>query len=141
MYIHIALYTPHFNLNNIFGKFLSVILTTFETDASSKSTNFVPHSSPSDVLQTTTVTPNEDTEAFCLVMGNVYTATIYREITSICSDQITIYYLLLLISNLFYTQELDISPVAFYRGTRDPVWNASAAKTRRSHAAQRTVLR
>jgi len=50
----------------------NIILTTFETDASSKSTNFVPHSSPSDVLQTTTVTPNEDTEAFCLVMGVRY---------------------------------------------------------------------
>ncbi|KAF0755817.1 Uncharacterized protein FWK35_00026115 [Aphis craccivora] len=51
---------------------INIISTTFENDASSKSTNFVPHSSPSDVFQTTTVTPNEDAEPFCLVMGVRY---------------------------------------------------------------------
>lgn len=49
----------------------SVISTTYETDDGSKATNTVPHSSPLDVLQTTTMAPNETAEPFCLVMGKL----------------------------------------------------------------------
>jgi len=76
MSIYSFMCTSRFELNNVFTSLseiycFSVISTTFETDASSKSTNFVPHSSPSDVLPTTAVTPiNDDADPFCLVMGN-----------------------------------------------------------------------
>ncbi|VVC42084.1 Hypothetical protein CINCED_3A021910 [Cinara cedri] len=50
----------------------NTISTTFETEESSKVTNILPHSSPSDVLQTSTMMPNETTEPFCLVMGVRY---------------------------------------------------------------------
>ncbi|XP_025421677.1 uncharacterized protein LOC112691591 isoform X2 [Sipha flava] len=58
-------YTPSTSTAN-------VISTTFETEESSKVTNSIPHSSPLDILQSTTISPNETTEPFCLVMGVRY---------------------------------------------------------------------
>lgn len=88
--------------------YFSVISTTFENDVSSKSTNFVPHSSPSDVSQTTAMTPNEIAEPFCLVMGKQYYKTATTMIASVycyCNRIIVIIscYLLLLfvMSDLF----------------------------------------
>lgn len=59
-----------------------VISTTYETDDGSKATNTVPHSSPLDVLQTTTMAPNETAEPFCLVMGKLLITIV---IASFCS--------------------------------------------------------
>lgn len=39
---------------------------------SSKVTNNLPRSSPLDILHTTTMSPNETAEPFCLVMGKYY---------------------------------------------------------------------
>lgn len=102
--------------------YFSVISTTFETDASSKSTNFVPHSSPSDVSQTTAMTPNEVAEPFCLVMGKQYYKTATTMIASVyccyCNLQSNnIYYFLLPVIVVRHVGSVSSSGVRYKPGS------------------------
>lgn len=104
--------------------YFSAISTTFEAEESSKVTNILPHSSPLDILQTSTMMPNETAEPFCLVMGKARVCLI-----------VEIKVLIVMKYEMF--QELDINLGAFCRETPDPVWNVSVAETHRLRAAQK----